>query len=311
MGSASCCRTRRSRDRGDTSLHVAAVERAKRDGLVFVFISHQWLGFNEPDPDGSIQCGTPPFVVPRHVAFRTALTTRRRGARSASSARRPGCRRPPTTLMNARRLFDEIYRDRNGAKADAWTTIEQASSTRRRSSGRGPRTTSRRALYLGSHPSVHGLARRPGGWLEAGPAWLRAGGSWHAGGAARAFGAGAVETVATPRGVVAAALTARAAPKHVDDTFQGLVAGQLDRAHAYARGALALANLARIGAVDAAAATDGVLPAPGLGGGRRRRRGLSNGVVGGVIPISYYLAACKTLATSQAGFAAARQPHAR
>ena len=74
-------------------------------------------------------------------------------------------------------------------------------------------------------PSVHGLARRPGGRLEAGPAWLRARGSWHAGGAARAYGAAAVETVATPRGVVAAALTARAAPKHVDDKFQGVVAG--------------------------------------------------------------------------------------
>ena len=72
-------------------------------------------------------------------------------------------------------------------------------------------------------PSVHGLARRPGGRLEAGPARLRAGGSWHAGGAARAYGA--AETVATPRGVVAAALTARAAPKHVDDKFQGVVAG--------------------------------------------------------------------------------------
>ena len=43
------------------------------------------------------------------------------------------------------------------------------------------------------------------------------------------------------------------------------------------------AHVARVGAVDAAAATDGVLPAPGLGGDRRRRRGLSNGVVGGVI----------------------------
>ena len=104
--------------------------------------------------------------------------------------------------------------------------------------------------------------------------------TWYAGGAARAFGAAAVETVATPRCVVAAALAARAAPKHVDGDC--LVAGQLDRAHAYSRGTVARAHVARVAAVEDATATDGVLPARGLGGDRRRR-GLSNGDLGGVI----------------------------
>ena len=104
--------------------------------------------------------------------------------------------------------------------------------------------------------------------------------TWYAGGAARAFGAAAVETVATPRCVVAAALAARAAPKHVDGDC--LVAGQLDRAHAYSRGTVARAHVARVAAVEDATATDGVLPAAGLGGDRRRR-GLSDGYVGGII----------------------------
>ena len=127
---------------------------------------------------------------------------------------------------------------------------------------------------------MYGVAGRPGGRLEAGPAWVRAGGSWYAGGAARAFGAAAVEEIITPRGVVAAALAAQAAPKHIDGVC--LVAGQLAPADAYARGTLALAHVARVAAVEDATATDGVLQASGLGGGRRRR-GLSNGDVGGVI----------------------------
>ena len=95
-----------------------------------------------------------------------------------------------------------------------------------------------------------------------------------------AFSAAAVEEIIASRGVVAAALAAQAAPKHIDGV--GLVAGQLAPADAYARGTLALAHVARVAAVEDATATDGVLPASGLGGGRRRR-GLSNGVVGGVI----------------------------
>ena len=43
-----------------------------------------------------------------------------------------------------------------------------------------------------------------------------------------------------------------------------------------------LGELARVAAVEDATATDGVLPARGLGGDRRRR-GLTNGVFGGVI----------------------------
>ena len=83
------------------------------------------------------------------------------------------------------------------------------------------------------------------------------------GGAARAFGAAAVQEITTPRGVVAAALAAQAAPKHIDGVC--LIAGKLDysldRAHAYARGTVARANLARVAAVEDATATDGVLPA--------------------------------------------------
>ena len=138
------------------------------------------------------------------------------------------------------------------------------------------------SVPVGGHPCAPGYSGALCGYhfCQAGHAWLRAGGSWHAGGAARAFGAAAVETVATPRGVVAAALAARAAPKPVDGDC--LVAGQLDRAHAYARGTLARAHVARFAAVEDATATDGVLPARGLGGDRRRR-GLSNGGVGGII----------------------------
>ena len=156
--------------------------------------------------------------------------------------------------------------------------------------GRGRRPDA--AFVRRPHRCLHGLAGRAGRRLEAGPARLRPGGARHADGTACAFSAAAVEEIITPRGVVAAALAAQAAPKPVDGDC--LVAGQLDRAHAYARWALALANLARVAAVEDTTATDGVLPAQGLGGGRRRRRGLSNGVVGGVIaPLSYEMSSCK------------------
>ena len=61
-------------------------------------------------------------------------------------------------------------------------------------------------------------------------------------------------------------IAAQAAPKPVDGDC--LVAGQLDRAHAYARGTVARAHVARVAAVEDATATDGVLPARGLGGDR-------------------------------------------
>ena len=54
-------------------------------------------------------------------------------------------------------------------------------------------------------------------------------------------------------------IAAQAAPKPVDGDC--LVAGQLDRAHAYARGTVAGAHVARVAAVEDATATDGVLPA--------------------------------------------------
>ena len=53
-------------------------------------------------------------------------------------------------------------------------------------------------------------------------------------------------------------------------------------AYAYARGTVARAHVARVAAVEDATATDGVLPAQGLGGDRRRRS-IANGVFGGVI----------------------------
>ena len=48
--------------------------------------------------------------------------------------------------------------------------------------------------------------------------------------------------------------------------------------------------MARVAAVEDATATDGVIPAAGLGGDRRRR-GLSNGYVGGVNELPYRLTA--------------------